>query len=155
MFTAECLLHKNKCKFIPYGWQFSCHHITGRNIKELSWESVLLWSQIVYCAKISVSLYYKGWQFSCHLTTGRNVKDSSLENVLPQIVYCTKISVSSYYKRWKFCCHLIWFKAYTFVLQNTHKLRLLLCSFFSSNETVFSHLSSASLVCWCSYEAIM
>ena len=73
------------------GWQFSCHHITGRNIKELSLESVL--SQIVYCANISVSLYYKGWQFSCHLTTGRNVKDSSLENVLPQIVYCTKISV--------------------------------------------------------------
>ena len=49
--------------------------------------------QIVYCATISVSLYYKGWQFSCHLTTGRNVKDSSLENVLQQIVYCTKISL--------------------------------------------------------------
>ena len=102
--------------------------MTGRNIKEISLESVL--SQIVHCAKIRVSLYYKGWQFSCHLTTGRNVKDSSLENVLPQIVYCTKISVSSYYKRWQFCCHLIWFKAYTFVLQNTHELRLLLCIFF-------------------------
>ena len=106
-FTAECSLHKNKCNFITYGVAVQLPR-----------------------AKISVSLYYKGWQFSCHLTTGRNVKDSSLENVLPQIVYCTKISVSSYYKRWQFCCHLIWFKAYTFVLQNTHKLRLLLCNFF-------------------------
>ena len=32
--------------------------------------------------------------------------------------------------RWQFCCHQIWFKAYTFVIQNTHKLRLLLCNFF-------------------------
>ena len=111
------------------GWQFSCHHITCRNIILRNYHRKVVLSQIVYCAKISLSLYYKGWQFSCHLTTGRNVKDSSLENVLRQIVYCTKISVRSYYKRWQFCCQLIWFKAYTFVFQNTHKLKLLLCNF--------------------------
>ena len=38
-------------------------------LKDLSLENVL--PHIIYCTKISVSLYYKGWQFSCHLTTGR------------------------------------------------------------------------------------
>ena len=60
-------------------WQFSCHHTAGRNVKDLSLETVL--PQIVYCPKISVSLY-KEWQFSCHHTAGRNVKDLSLETVL-------------------------------------------------------------------------
>ena len=99
------------------GWQFSCHLTAGRNVKDLLLESVL--SQIVYCAKISVSLYHKERQFSCHLTTGRNVKDSSLENVLPQIVYSTKVSVSSYYKRWQFCCQLIGLKL-THLFYKTH-----------------------------------
>ena len=119
MLSSVSLYHK--------GWQFSCHLTTGINVKDLSLENVL--PHIVYCTKISVSLYHKEWQFSCHLTTGRNVQDLLLENFLPQNVYCTKISVSSYYKR-QFCCLLIWFKAYTFVSQNTHKLRLLLCIFF-------------------------
>ena len=131
------------------GRQFSCHHITGSNIKDLSVENVL--PQIVYCTKISVSLYHKVWQFSCQHISGRNDKDFSLKNVSPQIVYCSKISVSSYYKGRQFCCHLIWLKTYTFVFQNTHKLRLLLCRShnltFFSNEPLFSHLSSVSLVC--------
>ena len=139
MLYRRMFFAQNKCKFIPYGVAVQVEILRNYHRKKFL-------SQIVYCAKTSVSLYYKGWQLSCHLTTGRNVKASSLENVLPQIVYCTKISVSSYYKRWQFCCHLIWFKAYTFVLQNTHKLRSLLKN-FSSNETVFNHLSSASLAC--------
>ena len=106
-FTTECLLHKKSVSIYHKGWQFSCHHITDRNVNDLSLKNIS--PQIVYCTKINVSLYHKGWQFSCHLITGRNVKDLSLGNVLPQIVYCTKISVR-------------------FVLQNTHNLRLLFCS---------------------------
>ena len=78
-----CLYHK--------GWQFCCHLITSRNVKDLS---LGFFNAIVYCTKVSVSLYHKGWHFCCHLITGRNVKDLSLGNVLHQTFYCIKISVS-------------------------------------------------------------
>ena len=38
--------------FIPKGWLFSCHLITGGYVEDLSLENVL--PQIVYCKKISI-----------------------------------------------------------------------------------------------------
>ena len=55
------------------GWQFSCHIITGRNVKDLSLENVYL----IFLSKKAYTK--KGCQFSCHLVTGRKVKDLSLE----------------------------------------------------------------------------
>ena len=88
MFYGILFIEQKSVSLYHKGWQFSCHHISGRNDKDLSLKNVS--PQIVNCAKIYVSLYHKGRQFSCHITTGRNVQDLSLENVLPQIVYCTK-----------------------------------------------------------------
>ena len=66
------------------GWQFSCHLITGRNVKHLSLENVNL---ILFFTKIRVSLYQKRWQFRCHLITGdKKCLGLSPENVLPHIV---------------------------------------------------------------------
>ena len=70
-FTADCLLHKVSVSLHHKGWHFSCHLTTGRNVEDLSLENVL--PQIVYCTKISVSLYH----MKCHHITGRNVKDLS------------------------------------------------------------------------------
>ena len=43
MFTSYCFSMKIfKCEFIPNkGWQFSCHLITGRNVKDFLPEKVL------------------------------------------------------------------------------------------------------------------
>ena len=56
------------------GWQFSCHLLTGRNVKDLLPEKFTS-----YCLskKMSVRLYQWGWQLSCQLLTDRNVKDLS------------------------------------------------------------------------------
>ena len=70
------------------GWQFSCHLITGRNVKNILLETVF--PHIVLVRKKSASLYDKGWQFSCHIIAGRNIKDLSLENALLHIVLVRK-----------------------------------------------------------------
>ena len=70
-------LYENKCKVIPFGWQFSCHLITGRNVKHLSLGNVYL----IILEQKSERLYQKGWQFTCHLITGINVNDLSNEKV--------------------------------------------------------------------------
>ena len=70
-------------------WQFSCHLIIGRNVKDLSLESGKCFTS--FCLSTKISLFQKGWQSSCHLITGRNVKDVSLENVLPHIDLVGKI----------------------------------------------------------------
>ena len=58
MFTAYCLLRKISGSLYHKEWQLSCHLTTGRNVQDLSLENVL--PQIVYCTKISVSLYHRG-----------------------------------------------------------------------------------------------
>ena len=78
MFTSYCLSTKISGSLYQKGWQFSCHLITGRDVKDLSPE---MFTSYCLSTKISGSLYQKGWQFSCHLITGRDVKDLSPENV--------------------------------------------------------------------------
>ena len=64
-FFLSQLLTKISVSVYEKGRQFSCHLITGSNVKDFSLVNVL--PQIVYCTKISVSSYYNGWQVCCHL----------------------------------------------------------------------------------------
>ena len=66
LFKRVSLYHK--------GWQFSCHLTTGIKLKDSPLANVK--PHIVYCTKISVSLYHK----ESHIT-GKNVKDLLPENV--------------------------------------------------------------------------
>ena len=42
MFTSYCLSTKISGSLYQKGWQFNCHLITGRNVKDLSPENVNL-----------------------------------------------------------------------------------------------------------------
>ena len=83
MFTSHCFSTKISGSLYQKGWQFSCHLITCKNVKDLSPKNVYL---ILFKYEKSGNLYQKGLQFSCHLITGRNFKDLSTENVLTRIV---------------------------------------------------------------------
>ena len=82
-FISYCLSTKISVSLYQKGWQFSCHLITCRNVKDLSPE---MFTSYCFSIEISGSLYQMGWQFSCHLITGRNFKDLSPDNVLTHIV---------------------------------------------------------------------
>ena len=78
MFTSYCLSTKISVSLYKKGWQFSCHLITGINVKDVSPENVYL--ILFKYENKCVSLYQKGRQLSCHLIIGRNIKELSLEH---------------------------------------------------------------------------
>ena len=88
MLTSYCFFVQKKGeRLYQEGLQFSCHLISGKNIKHLSLQNVNI---ILLSAKICERLHQEELQFSCYLITGRNVK--YLWKMFTSYCFGTKIS---------------------------------------------------------------